>query len=162
MGRPQFAQQGTRGSGDTVAVSDRPEVSKVNATNTSSLASGSNEQTEIYAPSGSVYFPLAIWIRCNADADATSGDHFFIFRTLGNVKVGKGRADYTGDLNYQHQEWLQANQNQLPTNGPAQSNIPDRMAATENSPMTIGYYNRLDVAQENKRSRELTVKEVMY
>lgn len=162
MGRPQFAQQGTRGSGDTVAVSDRPEITNVDASTSSSIASGNSEQTEIYAPTGSLYFPMAMWIRCDADADATTGNHQFIVRTSGNVKVGKGRSTYNTAINYQHQHWHTADHTQYPNDEAAQAMIPERMAATENEPITIGYYNNTDVAQENNRRRQLTMKEVTY
>lgn len=162
MGRPQFSQSGTQGGGQTVAVSNRPEIENVNATTTGSLASGSVDQAEIYAPTGSVYFPVALFVRCATDATATSGYHTYILRTSGNVKVGRGRSNYNTDINYQHQSWLAADKTAYPSDGAAQAMIPERMVATENQPIKIGYYNDTDVAQDNDRQRQFTMKEVMY
>lgn len=163
MGGPQFGQPVLNDKTEqTVAVSDRPKIEHINATQSGTIGPGDEEEVEIYAPSGSVYFPQAIHIRCEEIPDATTGFQWMIFFTSGGVKVASGRASFDNNLIYQYQSWASADVTQQPEGDSGQARVPSALAATENQPIRFRYFNETDHEQPEDRTIELTVKEVSY
>lgn len=163
MGRPQFAQAGTKGGGDVVATTNRPEVKHISQTNTASVASGASENIEIYAPTGSVYQTQSMRLYVPADGTATSGSHYFVIKSIDNVMaLGRGGSVYNSRVYYNFANWKTADNAQEPSDGAAQQAIVDNLWATENSPIRIKYGNSTDAAQDNSREYQFVVREDSY
>lgn len=162
MGRPQFSQSGTNGGGQTVATQSRPEIVSVNIEETSNVASGSDEITEVYAPTSAIYNVQNVQVYIDPDADATTGDHELQFKPLGDFTVTKGKSNYNTRIWYVGSAWESADIDQQPTANEAQLPAVQSLQATENSPITLRYINNTDVAQENNRLIDLIVEEVGY
>lgn len=162
MGRPQFAQPGTNGGGQTVAVQSRPEVTNVVQKKTSSLASGSSETIEFYAPTGSVYNVKAMKLKANQDNQWTAGSHLFKVSPVGAFDVLKGQSGYQNSLIFFRSHWASANEAKNPPDGAAQLLAVQGLQATENSPIRVQYKNDADLAQDNERVYKFVVTEESY
>ena len=164
MGRPQFAQAGTRGNNEAVAVSNRPELEVIETIQSTSIASGSGEITDVYAPSGSVYQLNALNIHIDADPDWASGSHIVSLRgaAMKNGQAIQGKSDYTTRLRWQFSEWRNANQTQIPSDTMASLYAMKDIRADENQPMKFKYTNNADAAQDQDREYRLTVLEESY
>lgn len=161
-GRPDFSQSGSAGSGQTVAVNHRPTRTVVNQDNTTSLAAGGKEQTEIYAAAGTVWQCMALRLVVSPDSTATSGTHHFRVKIPPKVGILYGEANYNSDLVYHYQEWQKADVLTVPSNGAGQAMGPERMLATETDPITVVYENQTDAAQDNTREIRMAFKEESY
>lgn len=166
MGRPQFAQAGTDGGGQTVAVTNRPEIEEIHAGVDDPIAgNGTVEVTEIYAPTGSVYNVLNAQIRARNPDAATEGTHRFIIESISNAfGVTQCRASYTDTLWFRWNNWMR------PDSPLALYPDPDRVSpmdaiqvlkATENAPIRIQYENNTD-AENDDNVQMFLVEEVTY
>lgn len=160
----QFATPGTKGSGETVAVSNRPEVAKVTATQTGSVGSGNNEFTYVYAPTGSIYRVRSLAMHVPADGTATTGKHIVSMRSanLSSLQDLQGRANYNTDLQFQWSHWLSADVAAYPPNGAAAKMAVESGIATEDSAIGFKYVNETDAAQDNDRDYRFVAEENTY
>lgn len=162
MGRPQFSQSGTDGGGQTVAVTNRPEVKHIKVDGSGSVASGGMESLEIYAPSGSIYKIKSLSLYARNDADATTGDHEFKVRPLDQVDTITGKSNYNTYLTFQRGAWKTADLEQFPSNEAAQQSCVNSLRATENSALTVRYYNNTDVTYDRIENAQVVVEEDQY
>lgn len=160
-GRPDFSQPGTVGSGQTVAVTERPEIVTVDASQTGSVSAGVTETTEVYAPIGAVYRVVGAKMRVPSDATATTGDHR-IFLASGGVESVEGVSAYSSEVFWNHYEWQTADIRARPSNETSKLTALQSLKATENTPMKVKYHNNTDAAQDNDRSYTFVVEEVSY
>lgn len=165
-GRPDFSTPGTAGSGQSLAVQQRPQVESETISRGTTVAAGSDDVVEIYAPVGSVYNFLQIDLRVGAVSGASSGLHFFDV-AAGNtdalpVSELFGRSDYTGDLEFRRMNWKDANDKAVPANEAATRSGVRNLRATENSPVTVTYSNDTDGDQTATRQITYVVEEVSY
>lgn len=162
-GRPDFSNPGSQGSGQVLATNNRPEVKKVTATQTGSVAASSSETTEVYAPTGSIYNVLAMQVYVPSDATATSGQHVMVIRPMGHFATLRGENTYAGDISYDRGHWNKVGTDGAsPPDEAAQAEYVRALRATENSPITILYQNQTDAAQDNNRKILFVVEEVSY
>lgn len=160
-GRPDFSTAGSAGSGQTVAVNTRPEISDINEDQTTSVASGSSETVAVYSPVGSVYNTLSMTLQ-NTDTSGTSGSHSFDVRTVGRVLVAKGVSTYNTSIKWQYGHWSSADSTAQPSDVAAAKRTEESLRATENSPIEFTYNNNKDVSVSTNRVIRLTVEEVSY
>lgn len=161
-GRPDFSSPGTYGGGQTVATTNRPELVTVLVENTTSLAAGSSERTEVYAPSGSVYNPTAMYLLAKGDPDWTSGSHSFNVRPMDHFGTIRGQSDYNGQILFSRSYWVDGNSAKEPPDGGAQTQAVRALRATSSSPIVIVYNNNGDVAQDQKRVIRFVIEESEY
>lgn len=161
-GRPDFSQSGTAGGGQTVAVTNRPEVEGLNSDQTGSVAAGATETVEIYAPTGALYHVRAMTLNVGFDGTATSGTHEFQVRTAGNIRALIGEANFDAKIAFEGGIWTAANTKQQPSTEAGQVATLINVEATENEPVKVLYTNNTDAAQDNDRLIRLTVEEVSY
>lgn len=159
-GKP-WHQRGTGGSGETVAVTERPEIATIDATQTGSVTAGTTETVEIYAPTGAVYRPVALNINIVADATWTTGDHYVIVRTAGDLNAMLGKSTYAADVRFQYGEWETDDSGQ-PATSAGQQAVLSNLKATEKSPIKLRYKNNGDAAQDNDRKYSFSFEEVSY
>lgn len=161
-GRPDFSAAGSQGSGQTLAMTSRPEVKVIREEQTTSLAAGSVETVEIYAPAGSVYNVLQLAIRAPVPGTAGAGDHTFRMKSgIQGRSQMVGTSDFSTDLNYNYSHFVTVT-TATPSNEVIQAGIQERLRATENTPLRFDYANNLDVANANTREYYLVVEEVSY
>lgn len=161
-GRPDFSQAGSNGSGQTVAVTQRPELTSINADTTTTVGSGATEITEVYAPTGSIYSVQALYMACTSDSNATTGDHTIHARPMDFGTVLYGQANYNTTLEFGQGQWKSADVSKLPSDPAASATIVGQMRATEGSALVFKYENNTDAAQDNKRAYDLIVEETSY
>lgn len=163
MGRPQFAQPGTSGGGQTVAVTDRPELDTLNVDQSGSLASGATETVDVFAPTGSVYELQAAQMKVNPDGTATSGTHQLQVRPMGaSIPLIYGKSGYTTAVSWWRGYWESAGQTAAPPDDAAAVMNLQQAKATENAPFQLSYTNNTDAAQDNDRIYRLFVREDSY
>lgn len=161
-GRPDFSQAGSEGSGQTMAVNERPELANLDASATDSVAAGNREVTEIYAPSGSLYKIVALDISVKPDADATTGDNRVMVRPMDQLAVLQGQESFDSRLRFARSHWEGASISAQPPSAAAQTQAVQSIKATENAPIVFWYDNNTDAAMENQRRYLLVVEEVSY
>lgn len=161
-GRPDFSQPGSQGSGQTVAVQNRPELKSLDLTQTGSVSASTNEVVEVYAPTSSLYKVQGVRLKVNADATATSGTHSFTGVNHGSIDVWTGSSTFDTKISYTASHWWDANNTQYPDTDAATLQAVQSMKATENTPIRIRYYNGTDAAQDNQRIIKLVVAEDGY
>lgn len=163
-GRPDFSQAGSEGSGQTVAVTERPELKTVTANQTGSVSKGTEEVVELYAPAGSVYEVFNLLLVASADADAAAGNHVFEAAPMNGRNALRGGSNFDTDLDFRAGVFLTADDASatFPQNATSQTMMMQALRATENNPLVFRYENNLDVAQENQRNIEMQVEEVSY
>jgi hypothetical protein len=161
MGSPQFSQRGTRGSGDKVAVSERPELKAITVNQSTTLASGEAETVEMYAPTGSTYEVAGMYLYCTPPGDETSGSHNFQVSTLGAFNVTKATSGTGTDLLFDEGHWKRYT-DRFPSDETAAIESVHSLIATENSPIKFVYDNNFDVSQSNTRKFRIVVKENSY
>lgn len=161
-GRPDFTTPGSGGSGQTVATTSRPEVTHISQSNTASVAAGTSETVEIYAPVGSIYRVLSMDLSVAADATATTGDHQFKVQDSHPISVLLGRSSGTTALIWRYGTWRSADLDKRPTDAVVALEQLFRMTATENAPIRVQYTNNTDAAQDNTRRTKMTMQEDSY
>ncbi|POG56682.1 hypothetical protein [Haloferax marisrubri] len=161
-GRAPWGQAGTKESGETLAVNNRPKVLRKDLTQTSTLTAGESETVELYAPSGSVYTVKGAALIAKPPSGATGGTHFFQVESLGKVAVLLGRSDYTAQVKWNNGHFFTANQTMEPAEESAAIQSFYGSMATADEPVRVEYYNNLDVDQTNERTIEFLIEEVSY
>lgn len=161
MGVPQWAQSGTQGSGETVAVSNRPEINLIqNSSSTTVAASGGAETIEVYAPTGSVYQAFGMHLEVGSTGGSTGADHLFDVTTQSKGGT-QGRSDAQNAIKWNHGEWQTAD-TPIPSDPTAAYQAMDNLRATENGPIRILYKNLTDASQTKTRTMDLLFEEVSY
>lgn len=161
-GRPDFSQAGSSGSGQTVAVTERPELVSQNADQTTSVAAGSREYTEVYAPAGSIFNINQVKVIVEPDATALSGNHTVGVRPINKSTALHGNAPYSSGLEFTNRYWRRAATDSLPPSAAAQGAAINSLRATETRPLTFVYTNNTDAAQDNARQYQIIAEEVTY
>lgn len=161
-GRPEFSQPGTRGGGQTVATQDRPNVKVVDLSQTTTVAAGSTENLETFAPSESLYRIVGAKIIAPPPTGAASGFHIFKILTGGGIALLAGRSGYQTDIRFHRSYWRTANEVSEPPNEAAQQEAISSLKATESQPVEIEYQNQTDVDQTDNRTIKLLVEEATY
>jgi hypothetical protein len=165
-GRPDFTTPGSGGSGQRVAVSNRPEVQVITASQTDDISAGGTELIDVFAPSGSVYRVKAMSIDIDPPGSATTGAHSIGMRSASASALSsmKGKSEYSARLFFQYSYWENSSANgypKPPTNE-AQIMAIQNALATENQPLRFKYVNDTDVVQSNERKIKLVVEEESY
>lgn len=161
-GRPEFSQPGTEGGGQTVAVQQRPEIGFQELSQSSTLASGTDELVEVYAPEGMVYNLRFLQFRVgeNTGAGATSGNHLITPRE-DTLAFLRGKSSHDQSLEFSRNQWTSANSEKQPTGAAAVQAIQvARATATE--PIVLRYKNGTDAEQPNSRDWTIQYDEVSY
>lgn len=165
-GRPPWSQAGTEGGGQTVAMTERPEIVKQDVSQTVSVAAGSTEVVEVYAPTGGIYSVRHLRMKVSADGNATSGEHTMqLVSTAGNgtgIRATTGTSNYNSTVSFYAGEWYSADVSQGPTDGGALQAKVGRTKATETEPIQLKYMNNTDAAQDNERQLRVVLEEVSY
>lgn len=159
-GRPPWSQAGTEGGGQTVAVSNRPEIEYLSHEITATDGPGSSSEVEIYAPQGSVYRVLNMFLNGPIISAATTGNHRF--RVYSNQRALVGYSAYTSPIVWRYGSWETADSQQSPKDSVVQSRQMANLVATDSTPIRIQYYNNTDADQTNSRNINLTVREDTY
>lgn len=162
MGRPQFAQSGTRGAHESIAVNNRPQLERFIVTHDTTLPSGDTETVEVYAPSGSNYELVMLDLYVNAVTNASSGSHAMEFGYGGNALASRGASNYNKSVNWKYSGWQTADMLQDPSDEGAQALAVQQMRASESVGMQFTYENNADTAQENTRFYIGHLEEVSY
>lgn len=145
-----------------MATQNRPNILTKTYDQGGSVAAGTSEYVEIYAPSGAVWNVAQLQFQVAADADATGNDHRLVVRTAGDVIALEGVSTYTDKIRFEMGNFQTATERQRPSSDAAQQAQMESMKATEDSPVKIQYKNNMDAAQENTRKIRLLVEEVTY
>jgi hypothetical protein len=166
-GRPDFSQPGSQGSGQTVAVSNRPKITKVEQTGTATVGSGNNEIIELYAPSDAIYRAINMRLELGAGvapSNPTSGAHEFdvLPAALDASEIMMGSSTFDAGLRWKYSEWDMANDRQKPTNGAAAFNAMKSLVATEDQPIQIYYKNKTDASISLDRDYYFVFEEQSY
>jgi hypothetical protein len=166
-GRPDFSQPGSRGSGQTVAVSNRPKITKVEQTGTATVGSGNNEIIELYAPSDAIYRAINMRLelgRGEAPSTPTAGTHEFdvLPAALSASEIMKGSSTYDTGLRWKYSMWDLANDAKRPVNGGAAFNAMKSLVATEDQPIQIYYKNHTDASISLDREYYFVFEEQSY
>lgn len=163
-GRPDFSQPGSQGSGQKVSVTERPELKLLDYYTTTSLASGSSERWEVYAPTGSVYRVLTAFIFAHdpAGSGATTGSHSAQIRSMDSLGVLYGQSNYNTNLKYDRLTWQTADLADQPKTEAGAAEAERSLRATENNPFVVKYTNDSDVATTEQRDFRIIAEEVSY
>jgi len=163
-GRPDFSQPGTDGGGQTVAMQSRPEIVNIDESTTDSVASGTVERIDIYAPTGSVWNLLGAYMTAPdpSSSGATTGDHTILCETAGQVRFLRGVSEYNERVSFDNGHWKRANKTEEPDSAGGQQTAIQAARADENKPLTIKYLNDTDSSQDGERKRRFTFEEVSY
>jgi len=163
MGRPQFANPGSKGALDEkVRVANRPEVSNITVENTDSVASGGTETIEFFAPSGSIYRVRALKMDVPSVGSATTGTQRFALFPMGAWAVMWGEGTYNNRTSFDRGYWWNADSISDPPTAAAQQAVVESALASENSPLEVKYKNDTDASQSGRRSVQLVVEEESY
>lgn len=161
-GRPDFSQPGSQGSGQTVAVSNRPEIHQFNLNQTADVASGGSQQTDLFAPSGSIYKVRGHFFRADPPSTAASGGHEVFLGATNSVGMLKGLSNYNTKLHWVCSRWKSADTEQAPSGEAAAIEALRSVRATENESLYYNYRNNTDVTQTNNRTISIIVEEERY
>ena len=159
-GRADFSQPGTAGSGQTVAVNSRPEISTEISDQDATIPAGESETIEFYPPTGSTYKVIDMFFQAPA-ISGTSGVHRVRVASVGILYSIIGESNYGDKLRINQSRW-DATAKQQPSNEAALSSQIQSLRGTENSPISINYKNETDADQTSKRLYRLAVEEVSY
>lgn len=161
-GRQDFTTPPTApAKGQTLAINERPELSAIDVSQTSTLAAGSNQQTAIYAPSGSIYRVLSMELDAPSPG-GTTGNHAFAVRPMDHTPNLYGDAPYTDRLAWVRMHWFSAANASHPPDGGAAVESVLNLRATENAPILVQYNNGTDADQLDTRTIKLVVEEMSY
>lgn len=158
MGRPEFSQPGTKGSGESVAVQDRPNIKTIEVNNSETLTSGSSENTRVYAPENAVYRVIAMGYKAPAPPNASSGSHYMYLVSGETALITRGVQNSTDTLQYTRNYWKQSSTAD-PTTEIAQSNAVQASVADANNGLRFTYSNQSDVDQTETRTIKLVIEE---
>jgi|GEM_PF-3255394 len=161
-GRPDFSQAGSQGSGQTLAVSNRPELQVIEASKTTTVNSDGSERVEIYAPTGSIYSVVECWIKIVSPSGASTGSHFLNIRGAGAISSISGQSSHDININFLAGEFKSANESEIPTEPVNQHRQMTGLKATENRPIQINYINNTDAAHSSERIIKFVVEEDSY
>jgi hypothetical protein len=161
-GRPDFSTAGSQGSGQTMAITQRPELSFIETINNDTISAGGSETVEVYAPVGSIYNVKLARVYCIAPS-GTSGNHSFKIQSVGNSMTAiYGESTSGSELNFNYSQWVAADSTQQPSDSAAQALQEKKLMATENNPITTTYNNDSDGEQTNNRVYRFVVEEASY
>lgn len=160
-GKP-WGTRGTLGSGETLAINNRPDVQTLDVSQTGSVASGSTEKVEVYAPTGSVYEFRNVKFQVNADANATSGDHQIQVRPVNQMAALRGKSNYNTKVQADGGGWRTADLIDWPQTEAGFMATINNLRATDSKALTLTYVNNTDAAQDNERTYQLYYGEVSY
>ena len=161
-GGKQFATPGTKGSGEKVAVSERPEVLNIEADSANSIASGDSYTVDVFAPTGSIYQVFGLVAVGPTDNNETAGYHRWRIQDVTNYAQLDFESDYTEAVAYDRSHIRVANQKQLPSTEIAQQNQVHQMRATEDSAISLVYDNETDTSTGRSVVVRLAVQEDSY
>ena len=161
-GRPDFSQAGTQGGGQTVAITERPEIQILDLDQTGDVSSGQLETIEVFAPTGSVYTVQQMFLKAPAISGATGTAHIMYIGNTPKLNATRGDANPTSELMFRNGHWDKADVDKQPPDPAAVTLSLQTVTATENRPLKITYYNLTDNTQTSKRTIRLTVKEASY
>lgn len=164
-GVPAWAQTGTKGSGETVAVHSRPKKAPIDqdTSGTSVAGSGGSETVEVYAPAGSIYRLKALRLRAASIGAATTGTHLFkVIMSNPSVDLIRGESNYNSRVQHNFGHWFEADVGTEPGTDEAVVSILREQVITENDPLRMFYLNQTDAAQGSDRYYRLHCEEVSY
>lgn len=137
-------------------------VEFINAVQTGSVASGTEEVVTIQPPAGFLYELLLIRATVSSDADATSGKHKLMsYSETESIRLFKGESNYNTPLRFKYDVWQDADISKMPSTEAAQSVVLKEKRIDENNGIIIRYKNETDAAQENDRFYTLWVRKIM-
>jgi len=163
-GRPDFSQPGSQGSGQTVAVSNRPELVYEDIKKNTQVASGDIERVELYSPTGTVWDVQNMRLHVTAPNNGeTSGKNGLrVFSISGSIGVVMGESTYNKDVDWKFGKWVSADNLQRPQSEEAQVAQKQLAQATEKSPLIFQYDNQTDVSNSETRQYRVVVEENSY
>jgi hypothetical protein len=165
-GRPDFTTPGSGGSGQRVSVSNRPEIKVIDATATGTVSAGESENISVFAPSGSVYKVVNVYMQAPGIGSATTGDHGLSIRgsNMANGQATVGRSSYGDEVRYQYSSWQSSTLGGFPQpeTEPTTLLAVQSVRATENKEIRVKYTNFTDADQTGDRSVMLLVEEESY
>lgn len=162
-GRPDFSTPGTRGSEQTLAVSNRPEIKEINLDSDTDVPADGSEEQEVFAPTGSIYRPLAMSIFISSPDSATTGKHVVeLFSRGRRYRMAFGASTHDAGISWNYGGWEEANDIQLPGGIESQTEALRNTVASENTPLVIKYANNTDASYTGKRYIGLVVEEESY
>ncbi len=160
-GRPDFTTPGTQGSGQTVAVQNRPEIATVDLTDDSTATPGEYVKSEVYAPTGSIYRLRGMYLRAEPIGSGSTGTHRFYLTNTNGTRTLEGKSQYNSRIIFQYYNWKIVD-TQQPDTDAALVGALKSMTATENSPITVVYNNDSDADQVDARDIKLLFEEESY
>lgn len=155
-GRPDFSKAVANIRGRSVAVQNRPEVGQSGSDTSTSLASGSGETTEFYAPTSSVYSVIGVYAYMKNNSDATSGTISVSLASQG-IGVMHGESGYGNKVYFRKGRWEA--DTPMPTNEAAQQLALEKLRATENNPITVTFWNGTDAPHDERRKVQFAFEE---
>jgi len=164
-GRAPWGASGTKGSGETIAVNNRPGVEIIDLSQTETVDAGSGQISELYAPEGSIYQVLSFRATAPNPTGSSDGQHRFsiYFDTGFGLKndLTEG-VSYAGtNVKWNFSGWTEFDEAN-PSNQAAQAALTSKMKATDSEPLVFFYDNQTDVQQTEKRTLYVAVEEVSY
>jgi len=161
-GRPDFSIQRSQGDPAPVATSNRKPPNSQDVSQTDSVASGSTEVTEVYAPTGKVWDCRHLRMEVQNDSDATTGGHTLSVASYDGTSSYTwvfAKSNYNTKLSWWGYEWQVADKNKYPASTQSQVKAVEMLKASENIGIRFEYSNSTDVAQENERKLQFLVEE---
>lgn len=161
LGRPDFSSPGTGGGGQTIAVNQRPDIVDVEIERTDTLDPDESETVEIYAPEGSVYNVLGLFLEAPS-VSGSDGTHQIVVNSITGRDMLQGESSSGYAVRWKAGHWHTATEDKQPPDGSSQTQVVGRLRATHKTPVEVQYVNNHDDPQTSPRSYELSVEEVSY
>ncbi|ADE02824.1 hypothetical protein [Haloferax volcanii] len=160
-GRAPWGQSGTKGSGETLAVNNRPTIVTKSFGQTATVAAGSKQTTNIYAPEGKVWKVIGMELEAPNPGGDGSGDHFFYVWSAGHVRMMNGGGPDDDAVYWRNSTW--SVNSAAPQDTAASLNALTNLKATESKSIRITYNgNNLTADQTGHREIKFVFEEVSY
>lgn len=153
MAGPPWAQRGTRGSGESIAVQNRPEIDIVDKTRSTEIgAGGGTETVSVYAPEGAIYSPIQVFAYIPADPDATGGaDNQLKYRYGLSNSLLVATSNPTSDLLIGYGKVEKADSSQTPPEPELQNRVLMNARATPEEPINFSFINGANAPHNEER-----------
>jgi hypothetical protein len=139
-----------------LSVQQAESITTINASQSSTVNSGSSERTVVTAPSGTILRVLALRFFARAPSGASSGDHSLnIQGPATNVSYLVAQSDFSNEIVLNQTVIKSANLSATPTTEEAQSSTIRSLQSDDSQGIVLEYSNDTDVDQTE--SRDITI-----
>ena len=115
-------------------------------TESGTILSIGTDNTVLTPPAGKLWEILNMYLMASDPIGATSGTHSFTL-LVGNINVLRGKSIFSSDLKWDYSVWALADSEQIPSSDAAAQNALTSVKLTQETPLTVRYFNGTDVSQ---------------